>query len=135
MSSSRIVRAAGCVVYRRTKGVVEVLLVHRPSYDDWSFPKGKRDEGETDYECAIRETLEETGYEVDPVGELSETSYKLASGKDKTVRFWYSEVNGGKFKKNSEVDEIKWLDVDSAREELSYDRDKELLDEFFALVN
>lgn len=135
MSRSRTVRAAGCVVYRRTEGTIEVLVVHRPSYDDWSFPKGKRDEGETDYECALRETLEETGFEVEPVGELSETSYKLASGKNKKVRFWYSEVKGGKFVKNSEVDAIKWLDIESAREELSYDRDKDLLDEFFTLVN
>lgn len=135
MSTDQTVNAAGCVVYRRANKVVEVLLVHRPNYDDWSFPKGKRDEGETDYECALRETLEESGYGVDPAGELTSMAYTLPNGKPKKVRFWYGEVGEGKFKANSEVDEIKWLGIGKARDLLSYDRDKELLDEFSALVN
>ena len=135
MSDIDTVNAAGCLVYRRKRGALEVLVVHRPNYDDWSFPKGKCDKGETDYDCALRETLEETGFKVDPIGELSEVSYKLASGKNKLVRFWYAEKTGGKFKQNSEVDAAEWLDIESARGALSYDRDKELLDEFFTLVN
>ncbi len=115
--------------------MLEVLVVHRPRYDDWSFPKGKRDDGETDLECALRETAEESGALVDPHGELTPITYDLSSGKTKQVRFWFAELLSGDFEANDEVDQIRWLSVREAVELLSYDRDKQLLDEFSNLVN
>ena len=135
MSDVKTVFAAGTIPFRRSESSLEVLIAHRPRYDDWSFPKGKRDEGETDYDCALRETEEETGAIVEPLGELTPVSYSLGRNKHKTVRFWYGRYVSGDFDPNDEVDEIKWVTVSEAEEVLSYDRDRELLQEFFTLVN
>src|SRR5437660_9288690 len=90
------VRAAGGVVWRRDdNGVVEVVLVHRPQYDDWSLPKGKLDPGESDEEAALREVEEETGLRGRLETELSSTRYKDRYGRDKIVRYWSMPVAGG----------------------------------------
>ena len=118
-----IVRAAGGVVYRDGR----LLLVHRPKYDDWTFPKGKADEGETDEECALREVKEETGLDCTLEREVASSSYTDSHGRPKHVRYWLMHPERGGFEPTAEVDEIAWLDPVEAAERLSYDRDREVL--------
>ena len=105
-----------------------MLLVHRPEYDDWSFPKGKLEAGETYEECALREVEEETGLRCALGRELEPTSYDDAKGRPKTVRYWAMEVVGGSLRYDFEIDEALWLSPDDAAELLSYERDVALLD-------
>lgn len=122
------VRAGGGVVVRAgADGTPEVLLVHRPRYDDWSLPKGKVDPGESDEDCACREVEEETGYRCRLGAELAPTRYVDRKGRSKQVRYWRMEVEGGRFAPNDEVDEICWLPAAEAAVLLSYDHDVELL--------
>ena len=87
------VRAAGGLVWRRDDaGRVEIAMIHRPSYDDWTFPKGKRDPGETTKECALREVLEETGLVCELGIELTRTAYIDRKGRPKSVRYWTMTV-------------------------------------------
>ena len=120
------IRAAGGVVVREN-GVPEVLLVHRPRYDDWSFPKGKAHEGESDEDCALREVEEETGLRCALRRELPSTSYTDPKGRPKVVRYWVMEVVGGELGFEHEVDEARWLPVEAAGRLLSYPRDAEVL--------
>jgi len=110
---------------------VEVLLVHRPRYNDWTFPKGKVDPGESDEDAAIREVEEETGYRCSLELELPSTRYIDARGRPKLVRYWLMRVVDGEFVVNNEVDEIEWLSPAQASARLTYDRDRELA-EYFA---
>ena len=126
---TQVVRAAGGVVLRGDEGRREVLLVHRPRYGDWTFPKGKAEEGETDEECALREVHEETGLVCALGEELSSTAYDDAQGRAKVVRYWRMTVVGGELAFAHEVDTARWLAVEEARAELSYPRDRKLLDE------
>jgi 8-oxo-dGTP pyrophosphatase MutT (NUDIX family) len=122
-----VVRAAGAVVGRRSDGRVEVLLVHRPKYDDWSFPKGKAEEGESDMDCAVREVEEETGLRVSLGPELVPTSYE-SKGRPKRVRYWLAEPRPGEdASARNEVDEVAWLTPDAAERRLSYNRDLDVL--------
>ena len=121
------VRAAGGVVWRPSDdGPPRIVVVHRPRYDDWSLPKGKCDEGESDAECALREVEEETGYACRLGGELPSTEYHDNKGRPKTVRYWAMEpIDGdGMFTPNAEIDEIRWLPIPDAVKLLSYDRDR-----------
>jgi 8-oxo-dGTP diphosphatase len=125
------VRAAGGVLWRAGEGgVPEVLVVHRPKYRDWSFPKGKREEGETDEETALREVEEETGLTCHLGPELPGTSYIDRKGRPKAVRYFVMTVVDGAFTPGEEVDEAQWLRLPAARALLTYDRDKEVLDAF-----
>lgn len=118
------VRAAGGVVWRvGGEGGVEVLLVHRPEYDDWSLPKGKRDPGETDEQCAVREVEEETGLRCVPGRELPSTTYVDRKGRAKLVRYWEMTVAGGDTAAHNEVDAVRWLPLSEAFEQLTYERD------------
>ena len=129
------VKAAGGVVWRTADdGRIEVLLVHRPRYDDWSLPKGKREPGERDEECALREIEEETGFLCTPGRELPGTRYRDAKGRRKHVRYWEMQVRGGAFVANEEVDSVRWLPVDAAETLLSYPRDRPVLREFTKLA-
>jgi 8-oxo-dGTP diphosphatase len=122
-----VVRSAGAVAWRRSDGRVEVLLVHRPKYDDWSFPKGKAEEGESDVDCAVREVEEESGLHVDLGPELVSTSYE-SKGRPKRVRYWLAEPRPGEdARARNEVDEVAWLTPDAAERRLTYDRDLEVL--------
>jgi 8-oxo-dGTP diphosphatase len=119
-----MIRAAGGVVTRDGR----VLLVHRPRYDDWTFPKGKADAGETDEACAVREVHEETGWWCELGDELPSTEYVDAKGRPKRVRWWRMQpVADDGFAANDEIDELRWASADEARTLLSYDRDLELL--------
>jgi 8-oxo-dGTP diphosphatase len=120
-----LVRAAGGLVER--DGLV--LVVHRPEYDDWTFPKGKADDGESDEDCALREVHEETGLRCTLEDELASTSYVDARGRPKRVRWWRMRVVADEgFTPNAEIDELRWVDADAAAELLSYERDLALLD-------
>jgi 8-oxo-dGTP diphosphatase len=121
------IRAAGGVVVRPGPEP-EYLVVHRPDYGDWSLPKGKLDAGERFKQAALREVYEETGLEAKPLRKLGSISYETPNGNGKIVRYWLLESTGGKFRRNSEVDEIVWLPARKAAKRLSYSRDREVLE-------
>lgn len=125
------VQAAGGVVWREgASSSVEVLVVHRPRYDDWSFPKGKCAPDEARELCALREVAEETGYECRLGEELATTFHHDARGRPKEVSFWAMTVRSGAFRANDEVDELCWLAPDRAAARLTYDQDREVLRSF-----
>ena len=124
-----MIRAAGGVVVRAGADGPEVLVVHRPRYDDWTFPKGKAEPGETDEDCALREVEEETGLRCELVRELPSTSYVDARGRPKVVRYWLMRVVGGELAFLHEVDAAAWLSPGEAAERLTYDRDVPVLDD------
>jgi 8-oxo-dGTP diphosphatase len=123
------VQAAGCVLWRRSPvdGALEICLVHRPKYDDWSHPKGKLKRGEEPLAGAVREVAEETGYQARPGAELPTLRY-LADGRPKQVRYWAAEATTGRFTPGDEVDRILWLSPGAARARLTHPRDRELVD-------
>ncbi len=114
---------------------MELLIIHRDRYDDWTLPKGKRDEGETDLECAKREVFEETGFTGVVGEELPSSEYSVRPKKSKKgdkrvpkiVRWWLMEMTGGTFEPNEEVDSIQWVSPSKAGELLTYQRDQDLL--------
>ena len=110
MGLSQSVRAAGAVVWRRgPSGRPEALLIHRPRYDDWSFPKGKLKRGESDEDAALRELEEEVGIRAELGPELLSTSYRDAKGRPKTVRYWAIELpEGAEPIAGDGVDEWRW---------------------------
>jgi 8-oxo-dGTP diphosphatase len=129
-------RAAGGVVWRPGEdGGREVLLVHRSRHDDWSLPKGKAHEGESDEDCAVREVEEETGLRCELGAELASTSYVVELVRPKTVRYWAMRPVEGEAAARNEVDAVRWLPLDEARALLTYDRDRAVLDSFALLVH
>ena len=122
--------AAGAVVLRRGQ---RVLLVHRPRYDDWSFPKGKVDRGEHVTAAAVREVAEETGLHVRLGVPLTPQAYAVAGGRTKIVHYWVGravvsdDVSG--YLVNSEIDEVDWVPVAQAVDQLTYDYDRHTLRE------
>jgi 8-oxo-dGTP diphosphatase len=126
------VRAAGGVLLRDAADGIEVAVIHRPKYEDWSLPKGKLDEGEDFEQAAVREVEEETGMRAEPRAELSSVSYRDRKGRTKLVRYWLMRPLDGEFAPGSEVDELRWLDPEAAMEQLSYEHDAELVREAVA---
>ncbi len=122
------VQAAGGVVWRRRDDEIQVLLVHRPKYDDWSLPKGKLEPGESHQQAALREVREETGLRCERGPELFESHYTDAKGRPKVVRYWMMTVRSGSFEENDEVDQVRWLTVAKAARLLSYSRDVPVLE-------
>ncbi|WP_043972804.1 NUDIX hydrolase [Streptomyces microflavus] len=127
--------AAGCVLWRRARdggngdgngNDVEVCLVHRPRWDDWSHPKGKLKRGEEPLAAAVREVLEETGHHCAPGVRLPTARY-LVDGRPKEVAYWAAEATGGAFEANDEVDRLLWLTPEAARVRLTQPRDREQL--------
>jgi 8-oxo-dGTP pyrophosphatase MutT (NUDIX family) len=123
------VKASGGVVWRRRAGgTTEVVVVHRPRYDDWSLPKGKLDPGEGWEDAALREVEEEVGLRCRLGPELPPVNYRDNKGRDKVVRYWLMEPEGhARFEPNHEVDEMRWLEPGEAVELLSYPHDAELV--------
>jgi 8-oxo-dGTP diphosphatase len=122
------VQAAGGLVERRgTGGRVEVLLVHRDRYDDWTFPKGKADPGETPAGTARREVEEETGYACAVGEQITEVRYVDQRGRPKVVRYFRMVVERGSFVANDEVDAVAWCTPAEAVARLSYPHDVEVL--------
>ncbi|HEY7077879.1 MAG TPA: NUDIX hydrolase [Solirubrobacteraceae bacterium] len=117
------VKAAGGVVCRGG----ELAVVHRPRYDDWSFPKGKLDAGEGWEEAALREVWEETGLRCRLVRELPPAFYTDRKARAKAVRYWLMEVRDGSFAPNDEVDELRWLSPEAAEALLTYPHDLDLV--------
>jgi len=124
---AEIVRAAGGLIVRRQAGQLEVALVHRPVHQDWSYPKGKLEEGETLEDAAQREVLEETGLVCRLLRFVGHTDYIDRKGRPKVVAYWVMAAVAGTFVPNEEVDELRWVDVTTAGGLLSYERDRELL--------
>jgi 8-oxo-dGTP pyrophosphatase MutT (NUDIX family) len=159
------VRAAGGAVWRRVPTGIEVVLVHRPAYDDWAFAKGKLEPGEADEEAAVREVREETGLPCRLGAELPSTTYVDGQGRPKTVRYWSmtvvrgpvvrggvargdaptvaSSVEDGPFdaplapqpKARREVDDVRWFPLENARRHLTYPRDVVVLDALSDLLS
>ena len=126
----RAMLAAGAVLWRGDLAdldSVEVAVIHRPSYDDWSLAKGKLDPGESLPTTAAREILEETGFEIRLGKLLGKVTYPVLN-RTKVVYYWTGEVLGGEFTPNGEVDELRWLPIREARELLSYEVDRLVLD-------
>ncbi len=114
---------------RERNGATEVLVVHRPRYDDWSLPKGKVDGDETDEQAAIREVEEETAVVAEPVSELATIRYTDHRGRPKEVRYWHMRVvHEGEFAPFDEVDEVRWLPLGQAATLLTYHHDRALLE-------
>jgi 8-oxo-dGTP diphosphatase len=132
-----VVAAAGGAVWQPVGpgGEIEVVLVHRPRYDDWTLPKGKLDPGESYEEAALREVEEETGLRCRLGPELPSTSYVDISGRSKLVRYWAMTVRSGSVAGgHHEVDDARWLRLSQARLRLTYPRDAGVVDALEALV-
>jgi 8-oxo-dGTP pyrophosphatase MutT (NUDIX family) len=126
-SPTDVVQAAGGLVVRRHDGMLEIVVVHRPVHDDWSFPKGKLEEGETFETAALREVWEETGMTCRLLRFIGHTEYVDRKGRPKAVAYWIMGAEGGFFTPNEEVDELRWLSLENATRLLSYPRDRELI--------
>ena len=120
-----VVRAAGGLVTRAgPTGGREILLVHRPRYDDWTLPKGKARPGESDEACALREVEEETALVCELGAEVAVSEYKDATGRPKRVRYFAMRPReGSEAAAQNEVDAVRWLTPERAVEALSYPRD------------
>lgn len=123
-----LVLAAGGIVHRMENEQVEVACIYREQRGDWTFPKGKLDEGESFEDAALREVLEETGLHCDIERYIGSTNYTHRKGRPKLVAYYLMSVHAGDFEPNDEVDELHWLSVSDARERLTWDRDRDLLD-------
>lgn len=130
-SESRVVYAAGAVLWRpaKPKGAVEIAVIHRPRYDDWSLPKGKVDPGETAPVAAVREVYEETRYHAHLGRRLMMVSYPIDQGVKK-VYYWAARRIGGEFVAGNEVDELVWLPVSEALKRIDYVQDRKVLRRF-----
>lgn len=124
-------RAAGGLVHRGTGPELEIALVHRPRYSDWSLPKGKLQRGETPLQAAVREVGEETGTRVAVTRRLQRISYDVA-GEPKIVDYWAMRALDTRFEAGHEVSELAWLPPDKASQALTYPEDRAVVEEFAA---
>ncbi|BBX97624.1 8-oxo-(d)GTP phosphatase MutT1 [Mycobacterium lacus] len=139
-SGNRIVYAAGAVLWRpgndksadSAAGAVEIAVIHRPRYDDWSLPKGKVDPGETAPVAAMREVLEETGHRCVLGRRILAVSYPVDPPFQgiKKVHYWAARSTGGAFVPGREVDDLVWLPIAEAMKKLHYEQDRKVLRRF-----
>lgn len=130
--------AAGIVCWREENGKLEVALVHREVYKDWGFPKGKLDPGEQLPQTAVREVFEEAGFKVRLGRKLGVINYQVGEGLDKEVHYWASKVTAKtiakqKFAPNQEIAKVEWIAAKEALKLLSYDHDKNLMEQVIQL--
>jgi 8-oxo-dGTP pyrophosphatase MutT (NUDIX family)/phosphohistidine phosphatase SixA len=131
-AATGVILAAGAVLWRARAEGIETALVHRPRYDDWSFPKGKSLPGEHVLLTAVREVEEETGVRAALGRRLATQTYPV-EGQPKQVEYWAARpVSAEPFAPDDEVDDLAWLPLPAARERLSYPRDVSVLDSFTA---
>ena len=129
MDVTEVVRAAGGIVTRQSPGgELEVVVVHRATYSDWTFPKGKLHDGETEEEAALREVEEETSLRCVLGRELGTTGYRDPRDRAKTVRYWEMTAVAGELEAANEIDGARWCPLPEARSLLTYERDRSLLD-------
>ena len=131
----RVVQAAGGVIVRHTqRGEMRVLLVHRPHREDWTFPKGKLEAGESHERCALREVEEETGLRCKLGVELPPSSYINGKGRLKVVRYWIMDPRSGRAEPRNEMDAVRWASLEEAATLLTYPRDRKILTAFCSAV-
>ena len=129
-----MIRAAGALLWREVDSRnLEIALIHRPRYDDWSLPKGKIEGGETALQCAYREVFEETGIKATFTRQLGTVEYE-ESGQKKRVIFWAARcaVDAGAFVVNEEVDELAWFTPEDALAKATHDSDRQMIEDFQA---
>jgi 8-oxo-dGTP diphosphatase len=129
VSPGERIRAAGGVIVRPGRGGdTEILLVHRPRYDDWTLPKGKCNPGESDEACALREVEEETGLVCELGEEVTVVEYEDGAGRPKRVRYFAMRPSdGGEAAGHNEVDAVRWVTQQEALGTLTYRRDAEIV--------
>ncbi|MDX2824153.1 NUDIX hydrolase [Streptomyces ipomoeae] len=132
MEVTRLVLAAGCTLWRRSPAGegIELALVYRPKWADWSLPKGKLKRGEDPRDGAVREVLEETGMTCALGPELPAVHYVDAQHRPKQVRYWAAEATGGTFTPNREVSELLWLPPEAAMQRLTHEKDRAVVSSF-----
>ncbi len=130
-----MIRAAGALLWREiAAGEIEIALVHRPRYDDWSLPKGKIDEDETALACAYREVFEETGIKARFTRQLGSVEYE-DNGAQKRVKYWVAQALGASvFVANEEVDQLRWLKPTDSIELATHQSDKEMIERFLEIA-
>ena len=130
-----VVRAAGGVLWRPGAGGVELAVVHRPRYDDWSLPKGKLDDGESVHAAAVREIAEETGFAAVLGRHLGTVEYPVSTPRPatKTVDYFAAMAGAGSFHRNDETDDLRWCPVAATLDLLTYQHDQDILAAFAAL--
>ena len=129
--TENVVRAAGGLVWRRgADAEIEVALVHRSAYDDWTFPKGKLHDGESEQEAALREVEEETGLRCRLGEEVGVSSYRDSRGRPKTVRYWAMSPVAGSLAPTNEIDAAAWVRSATPRQRSHIRRYQVLLQDF-----
>ncbi|CAN2234500.1 NUDIX hydrolase [Candidatus Planktophila versatilis] len=129
-----MIRAAGALLWRDNSDLsIEVALIHRPRYDDWSLPKGKLEMGETALQCAYREVHEETGIRATFTRQLGTVEYE-ESGQEKRVKYWaaHCALTNSEFVPNEEVDQMRWLSPSQALEQATHNSDKSIIEKFMS---
>jgi len=129
-----MIRAAGALLWRETADRnIEIALIHRPKYGDWTLPKGKIEEGETALQCAYRELLEETGIKASFTRQLGSVDY-VENGQPKRVIFWAAHcgLDASTFVANEEVNQLRWLTLEDALDLATYPTDMEMITNFQA---
>lgn len=122
-----VIQAAGGVLWKKDGNQKKLAVVHRHKHKDWSLPKGKVDHGETWKEAALREVLEETGFQAKIKKYAGSISY-LLDGKPKVVLFWHMKIKSEKKSKmNGEVDEIRWVTIEEAKKILDYPEELKII--------